>query len=62
MLVEFMSRNLCHLQELLVRYDMIIVKQEENEHLIRGAQEFVPLALLESSTDLSIAQCQLPVQ
>ena len=60
-LVEFMSRNLGHLEELLVRDDWIFVEEEQEEHLVGGAEEFVPLAFFESASNLCVAQGQLPV-
>ena len=56
MLVKFMSGNLCHLKELLVRDDRVFIEQEQEEHLIRGTEEFVPLAFLEGATNLCISQ------
>lgn len=56
MLVKFMSGDLCHLKELLVRDDRVFIEQEQEEHLIRGTEEFVPLAFLEGATNLCISQ------
>ena len=56
MLVELMCRYLCHLKELLVTDDRIIIEEQEYEHLIRGTQELVSLSFLESATDFCIAQ------
>ena len=60
-LVELMSGNLGHLEELLVRDDWIFVEEEQEEHLVGGAEEFVPLAFFESASNLCVAQGQLPV-
>ena len=62
MLVKFVGGNLCHLEELLVRDDWVLIEEKKEEHLIGGAEELVPLAFLERATDLRIAQSQLPVQ
>ena len=60
-LVELMSGNLGHLEELLVRDDWIFVEEEQEEHLVGRAEEFVPLAFFESASNLCVAQGQLPV-
>lgn len=57
MLMELMCRNLCHLKELLVSDNCILVKEKKEEHLIGRAEEFVSLSFLESTTNFSIAQC-----
>ena len=54
--MELMGLNLCHLQELLVCNDRLIIEKQKDEHLVGGAEEFVPLALDESTTNLRIAQ------
>jgi len=54
--MELMGRNLCHLQELLVCNDWLIIEKQKDEHLVGGAEEFVSLALDESTTNLGIAQ------
>ena len=59
--MELMSGNLGHLEELLVRDDWIFVEEEQEEHLVGGAEEFVPLAFFESASNLCVAQGQLPV-
>ena len=60
--MEFVSGDLGHLEEGLVGDGWIIVKEEQEEHLVGGAEEFVPLALFESASDLRVSQGQLPVQ
>ena len=62
MLVEFVSGNLGHLEERLVRDDWILVEEEQEEHLVGGAEELVPLAFFESASNLCVTQGQLPVQ
>ena len=37
MLMEFMRRYLCHLKELLVSDDRILIEEQQEEHLIGRA-------------------------
>ena len=62
MLVEFVSGDLSHLEERLVSDDWILVEEEKEEHLVGGAEELVPLAFFESTSNLCVTQGQLPVQ
>ena len=53
--MELTGRNLCHLEELLVRDDCILVEEQQEEHLVVGAEEFILFAFLENATNLSVS-------
>ena len=53
-LVKFLWWYLGQLEKLLVRDDSVLIEEKEEEHLIRGAEKFVALALREVTSYLSI--------
>ena len=61
MLLQLMGWNLGGLQDLLVSDNWLVIKQEQQEHLVRRCQEFVLLAL-EDTKEFSIAKVEFPVE
>ena len=53
-LMELTGGDLCHLEELLVGDDGVLVEKQQEEHLIVGAEELILLAFLEMATNLSV--------
>lgn len=62
MLVQLMGWNLCHLQKLLIRKHLVLIKHEEKEHLVAGAEELVSFAFAEKAAQLCITKSQFPIQ
>lgn len=60
--MELVGRNLTHLQELLVGDHWVVVEEEQEEHLVARAKEFILFTFLECASDLSVTQSQFPVQ
>ena len=60
--MKLVGRNLRHLQELLVGDHGVFVEEEQEEHLVARAEEFIPFTFLERASDLSVPQSQFPVQ
>ena len=62
MLVELLGRYLCHLKELLIGDDRVLIEQKQEEHLVGRAEEFITFTFFECSTDLGIAKSKFPVK